>query len=61
MRNAGKRDRWRERAVASLGKHYPFPHSQSDPEPFSVSFANCVGNAASVTGSNVRISGFNLH
>ena len=58
MRNAGKRDRGRERAVASLGKDYPFPHSQPDAEPFSVSFVNCVGNAFSVTGADVRISRF---
>src|SRR6266576_2514909 len=42
MRNAGKRDRRCERAVASLGKHYRFPHSQSDSECFAVSFVNCV-------------------
>ena len=54
MRNAGKRDRRCERAVASLGKHYPFPHSES----FAVSFVNCVRNTVSVTGADVRISRF---
>ena len=58
MRNAGKRDRRRERAVASLGKRYPFPHSQPDPESFAVSFLNCVGNTVTVTGGDVRISPF---
>jgi len=56
MRNAGKRDRRRERAVASLGKHHPFPHSQSDSEAFAVSFVNCLRNTVSVT--DVRISRF---
>ena len=56
MRNAGKRDRRRERAVASLGKHYPFPYSQPDSESFSVSFVNCVRNTVSV--ADVRISRF---
>src|SRR6266581_7291241 len=54
MRNAGKRDRRCERAVASLGKHYPFPHSQ----PFAVCFVNCVRNTLSVTVADVRISRF---
>src|SRR6266576_351984 len=58
MRNAGKRDRRCERAVASLGKHYRFPHSQSDSECFAVSFVNCVRNTVSVTGADVRISRF---
>ena len=58
MRNAGKRDRRRERAVASLGKHYLFPHSQPDSESFSVSFVNCVRNTVSVTVADVRISRF---
>jgi predicted O-methyltransferase YrrM len=43
-----------------LGKHYPFPHSQSDPEPFAVCFAKCVGNALSITGADLRISRFEL-
>jgi len=59
MRNAGKGDRRRERAVASLGKYYPFPHSQHDSEYFAVSFVNCVGNTVSVTVANLRISRFN--
>jgi hypothetical protein len=42
-----------------LGKHYPFPYSQLDSESFAVSFVNCVGNTVSVTGADVRISGFN--
>src|SRR6266576_1809089 len=58
MRNAGKRDRRCERAVASLGKHYRFPHSQSDSECFAVPFVNCVRNTVSVTGADVRISRF---
>ena len=58
MRNAGQRDRRRERAVASLGKHYPFPHSQPDSESFAVSFVNCVRNTVSVTVADVRISCF---
>jgi len=33
MRNAGKEDRRRERAVASLGKHYPFPTPSPTPSP----------------------------
>jgi hypothetical protein len=41
-----------------LGKHYSFPHSKPDAEPFAVSLLNCVGNAASVTGADVRISRF---
>src|SRR5262245_45003480 len=41
-----------------MGKYNPFPHSQSDPESFAVSFVNCVGNAVSVTGGDVRISRF---
>ena len=58
MRNAGKRDRRRERAITSVGKHYPFPHSQPDPESFAVSFFNCVGNTSSFTDADLRISGF---
>src|SRR6266446_8809582 len=54
MRNAGKRDRRCERAVASLGKHYPFPYS----EPFAVCFVNCARNTLSVTVADVRISRF---
>ena len=56
MRNAGKRDRWCERAVASLGKPYRFPDSKPDPESFAVSFVNCVGDTFSV--ANLRISRF---
>jgi hypothetical protein len=41
-----------------LGKHYPFPHSQPDPESFAVSFVNCVGNTVSVADADVRISRF---
>ena len=65
MRNAGKRDRRRERAVASLGKHYPFPHSQSDSESFAVferaaiSFVDSLGNTFSGAVANLRISRFN--
>ena len=59
MRNAGKRDRRRERAIASLGKHYPFPDSHPEPESFAVSFVNRVGNTFSVAFGNVRISRFN--
>ena len=59
MRNAGKRDRRRERAVVSLAKHYPFPDSQPDPESFAVSFVNCIGNTFSVAVADVRISRFN--
>ena len=58
MRNAGERDRRRERAVASLGKHYPFPHSQPDSESVTVSFVDCVGNSVSFTRADVRISRF---
>ena len=58
MRNAGERDRRRERAVASLGKHYPFPHSQPDSEAVTLSFVNCVGNSVSFTGADIRISRF---
>ncbi|PYI70707.1 MAG: hypothetical protein DMF08_10700 [Verrucomicrobia bacterium] len=54
MRSVGKRDRRCERAVASLGKRYPFPHSQ----PFAVCFVNCVRNTLSVTVADVRISCF---
>ena len=54
MRNAGKRDRGRERAFAPLGKHYSFPYSQSDP----VSFAECVGYAISFSGADIRVSCF---
>ena len=41
-----------------MGKHYPFPHSQPDAESLSVSFFNCIGNALSVTGADIRISRF---
>jgi predicted O-methyltransferase YrrM len=58
LRNAGKRDRGRECAVASLGKYNPFPYSQSDAEPVAVSFFNCVGNTFAVTVSDFRISRF---
>src|SRR6478752_10154494 len=58
MRNAGERDRRCERAVASLGKHYPFPHSQPDPESFAVSFVNCVRNTVSISVADVRIPRF---
>ncbi len=58
MRNADKRDRGRERAVASLGKYYPFAHSQSDPESFTVCFPNSVRNTISFTSADVRISHF---
>ena len=58
MRNAGKRDRGHERAVASLGKHYPFPYSQPHSEPVAVSFGDCVGNTFSFTGADVCISHF---
>src|SRR5712691_7609984 len=58
MRNAGKRDRRCERAIASLGKHYPFPHSQPDSEPFFVSFVNCVGNTVSITLADFRVARF---
>ena len=60
MRNAGKRDRRRERAVASLGKRYSFAHAQPDPESFAVSFVNCVGNTFSISVANLRISRFTL-
>jgi predicted O-methyltransferase YrrM len=58
LRNAGKRNWRRERAVASLGKYYPFAHSQPDPESFAVSFGNCVRNTVSFTVADVRISHF---
>jgi predicted O-methyltransferase YrrM len=58
MRNAGKRNWGRERAVTSLGKHYSFPHAQPHAESFAVSFVNCIRNAVSVTGADVRISCF---
>ena len=58
MRNAGKRDRRRERAVASLGKHYAFPHSHPHLQSFAVSFVNYVRNSVSFTGADVRISHF---
>jgi hypothetical protein len=64
MRNAGKRDRRCKRAVASLGKYYPFPHSQPESESFAVSwrdafsFVDCVGNPVSFTVTNVRISSY---
>jgi hypothetical protein len=41
-----------------LGKYYPFPYSQSDPESVTVFFANCVGNTVSFTVADVRISRF---
>jgi Methyltransferase domain len=41
-----------------LGKHYPFPYSQSDAEPVAVSFFNCIGNTFAVTVSDLRISRF---
>ena len=60
MRNAGERDRRRERAVASLGKHYPFSHSEPEPVAISerdpISFTNRFGNSVSVTVGDVRIS-----
>ena len=65
MRNAGKRDRRRERAIASLGKHYSFPHSQPDSESFAfferdaVSFVDSSGNTFSAAVANLRISRFN--
>ena len=65
MRNAGKRDRRRERAIASLGKHYPFPDSQPEPESFAVferdaaSFVDSSGNTFSGAVANLRISRFN--
>ena len=64
MRNAGERDRRRERAVASLGKHYPFPYSQPDSESFAVferdaiSFVDSSGNTLSDAVANLRISRF---
>ena len=61
MRNAGKRDRRRERAIASLGKHYSFPHSQPDSESFAVFERDAVsfGNTFSGAVANLRISRFN--
>src|SRR5437868_4910178 len=56
MRNADKRDRRRERAVASLGEHCPFPYSEPDSEPFAVSFVYCVRNTVPV--ADLRISRF---
>jgi predicted O-methyltransferase YrrM len=58
LRYAGKRDRRRERPPASLGKHYPVPHSQPDTESFAVSFVNYVGNTVSVSDCDVCISRF---
>jgi len=58
LRNAGQRDRGRERAIASLGKHYPFPHSKPDTESFAICFGNGVGNAIPVTIADIRISRF---
>ena len=64
MRNTGKRDRRRERAVASVGKHYPFANSQRHAESFAiferdaVSFINCVGKTVSFARADVRISRF---
>jgi predicted O-methyltransferase YrrM len=58
MRDADKRDRRRERAVASLGEHYPFPYSQPDSEPFAVSFVYCVRNTVPVAVADLRISRF---
>src|SRR6266480_1808475 len=54
MRNADKRDRRRERAVASLGEHY----SQPDSEPFAVSFVNCVRNTVPAAVADLRVSRF---
>jgi predicted O-methyltransferase YrrM len=54
LRNAGKRNRRRERAIASLGKYYAFAHAES----FAVSFGNCVRNTVSFTVADVRISCF---
>ena len=59
MRNAGKRDRRRERAVASVGKHYSFPDSHPEPESFAISIVNCVGDPFSGAVANLRISRFN--
>ena len=39
-----------------MGKYYPFPHSQPDPESVAVSFVNCVGNTVAVAA--LRISRF---
>ena len=58
MRNADKRDRRRERAVASLGEHCPFPYSEPDSEPFAVSFVYCVRNTIPVALADLRISRF---
>ena len=64
MRNAGKRDRRCERALASLGKHNPFSHSQPDSESFAVSerdavsFVESSGDTFSGAVANVRISRF---
>src|SRR5436190_15738170 len=58
MRNADKRDRRRERAVASLGEHYPVPYSQPDSEPFAVSFVNCVRNTVPAAVADLRVSRF---
>ena len=63
MRNAGKRDRRCQRAVASLGKHYPFPYSESFAvtERNAASFVSSPGNTVSVTVADVRISRFQPH
>jgi predicted O-methyltransferase YrrM len=54
LRNAGKRDRRRKCAVASLGKYNPFSYSES----VAVSFFNCVGNGFAITFADLRISRF---
>ena len=41
-----------------MGKHHSHPHSQSDAEPFTISFGDCIRNAVFVTGADVRISRF---
>lgn len=41
-----------------MGKHHPFPDSQSDAESFAISFADCVRNTVSVALADVRIFGF---
>jgi predicted O-methyltransferase YrrM len=60
LRNTGKRNRRRERTVASLGNYYPFAHAESFAvsKRDAVSFVNCVGNTVSFTLANVRISRF---
>ena len=65
MRNAGQRNRWRKRAVASLGKyHSTFARSQPDAEPFPVSerdtvcLVNRIGDAICFCDAYVRVSDF---